>query len=174
MKELKTLQKNRPGGCPYVFLYRGKPVRDFRNSWDKACLEAGLWKMDKDEKGKEIKVPPKIFHDFRRTAVRNMLRSGIREKVAMMISGHKTRSVCDRYHIVSDEDLKEAARKQQAYHENKNERLDVPEQGRGEVIPFPLKRVKRRSIKLPMSQSYHIRSKTRGTFISQKTRNLLK
>ena len=83
-----------------------------------------------------MKVTTKIFHDFRRTAVRNMLRSGIREKVAMMISGHKTRSVFDRYHIVSDEDLKEAAQKLQTYHGKINEKTGSSEHGRGEVIPF--------------------------------------
>ena len=111
MKELKALQKDRPSGCAYVFHHNGEPIRDFRGSWDAACIQAGLWRMDKGEEGNEIKVPTKIFHDFRRTAVRNMIRSGIPERVAMMISGHKTRSVFDRYHIVSDKDLKEAAQK---------------------------------------------------------------
>ncbi len=136
MEELNSLQKDRPPGCPHVFHQDGKPIRDFRGPWGEACLKAGLWKTEKNEEGKEVKIPTKIFHDFRRTAVRNMLRSGIREKVAMMISGHKTRSVFDRYHIVSDEDLKEAAQKQQAYHESKNEKARGVERGRGEVIPF--------------------------------------
>jgi integrase len=92
----------------------------------------------KCKKGKErvVKVPTKIFHDFRRTAIRDMVRSGVSEKVAMSISGHKTRNVFDRYKIVSNQDLKEAAKKKQAYHEKNNAAVESLHESREEIIPF--------------------------------------
>lgn len=92
--------------CPWVFFHDGGlQWRDFRESWKTACKAAGLWQGD-DKTGK----PTKLFHDLRRSGVRNLVRAGVPEKVAMTISGHKTRAVFERYNVVDETDLKRAAR----------------------------------------------------------------
>jgi integrase len=87
--------------CPYVFQRRGRPIKSYRKAWVTACTAAGC--------------PGRIPHDFRRTAVRNLVRGGVSETIAMRMTGHKTRSVFDRYDIVSEEDLADGARKLGAY-----------------------------------------------------------
>lgn len=79
---------------PLIFHRDGKAVREFKKSWATACKRAGL--------------PGILFHDLRRSAIRNMVRAGVDTAVAMRISGHRTRNVFDRYNITSQADLRAA------------------------------------------------------------------
>lgn len=74
-----------------------RPVKDFRGVWAKATKAAS--------------VPGLLFHDLRRTAARNLRRAGIAEGVIMKIGGWRTRSVFERYAIVSQSDIADALRK---------------------------------------------------------------
>lgn len=118
-----------------IFHRQGQPVGDFRKAWATACVMAGLGKFvcrncggDVDAAYKcascarewtreELRYVGRIFHDFRRTAVPDMVRAGVPETVAMSISGHKTRSMFDRYNIHDERDQREALRATQAYRE---------------------------------------------------------
>jgi integrase len=79
----------------WVFHRRGEPIVDFRDAWAEACSAA--------------KVPGLLFHDLRRSAVRNMMRSGkVDQAVAMKISGHKTDAIFRRYRVVDESDIEQA------------------------------------------------------------------
>jgi integrase len=92
----------------YVFCYTtgqkiGQRITEsgFNKAWRKARVATGC--------------PGRIPHDFRRTAVRNLVRAGVPERVAMQLTGHKTRAVFERYNIVSSGDLRDAARRLDTY-----------------------------------------------------------
>lgn len=87
--------------CELVFHWNGRPISAHLPGWIDACKEAGHAGL--------------LFHDLRRSAVRNMERAGFSRKVAMSISGHKTESIYRRYDIVDESDLKAAAEKMEAY-----------------------------------------------------------
>lgn len=75
----------------------GRQLGQFHKQWTAACRAAG--------------VPGRVPHDLRRTAVRNLIRAGVNEKVAMALAGFKTRNVFDRYNIISEADLAEGVAK---------------------------------------------------------------
>ncbi|MGH8012726.1 MAG: tyrosine-type recombinase/integrase [Candidatus Binataceae bacterium] len=87
--------------CPFVFHIAGQPIGDFRKAWRNAIKAAGFGKL--------------LIHDLRRSAVRNMVRAGISENVAMQVSGHKTRSVFSRYDITSTADIERGLDRLDAY-----------------------------------------------------------
>ncbi len=85
------------GLAGHVFHRGGRPIRTFRGAWGAACEAAG--------------VPGTLFHDLRRSAVRNFERAGVSQAVAMKLSGHKTPSIYRRYRIVDETDLRQALAK---------------------------------------------------------------
>ena len=92
----------------YVFCYvtrqkAGQRITEsgFNKAWRQARVAAGC--------------PDRIPHDFRRTAVRTLVRAGVPERVAMQLTGHKTRAVFERYNITSPNDLRQAAQRLDAY-----------------------------------------------------------
>jgi integrase len=90
--------------------HRGQvaPVGDFDKVWVIACEAVGLPAGTKTPGGR-------IFHDFRRSSARNLRRAGVPENVCMAVTGHKTRSIFDRYSIVDDTDIAEALTRVQAH-----------------------------------------------------------
>jgi integrase len=103
--------------CPWVFHRAGKPIRNFREAWEAACVEAGFFRVVPiPGRAEGRKKATKLFHDFRRTAVRNLERAGVPRSVAMKLTGHKTESVYRRYAIVSEADLAQGVKKLNALH----------------------------------------------------------
>jgi integrase len=96
--------------CPFIISWKGEGIREVKTAWNKARERAN--------------IPGLLVHDLRRTAVRNMVRAGIPEKQAMRISGHKSRSIFDRYDITDERDIQLAGQKLARYLAEKGETAD--------------------------------------------------
>lgn len=125
LKMQKEIQDARYPDCPWVFFRKGKRIKNFYKAWRKACIQVGLGRIEPREEG-QPKYVGLIPHDLRRSGVRNLVRAGVPERVAMAISGHKTRSVFDRYNIVNERDLKDAADRLEKYLSNKDNSYQAP------------------------------------------------
>jgi integrase len=117
---LKRRQRLKQPKDPRVFRRDGVPVRAWRSALRDACRKA--------------KVPHRLLHDCRRTAARNLIRAGVPERIAMLLTGHKTRAVFDRYNIVNEQELLTAGERLAAYVAKGQSRLS-PRMGRATSRP---------------------------------------
>jgi len=101
----------------HVFHRNGKPIKSYRHGWHAACQRASV---TKGLGGLSVVARPhlegRIVHDFRRTAVRNLVRAGVPETTAMKLTGHKTRAIFDRYDIQNEADLRAGVAKLATFH----------------------------------------------------------
>lgn len=107
----RALERERGTIVPHVFHRDGKPIRSIRGAWDAACERAGL--------------EGALFHDLRRTAVRNLERAGVPRSVAMKLTGHKTEAVYRRYAIADAAALAEGVEKLARLHQGEASRRKV-------------------------------------------------
>lgn len=137
-------RSRRQDGCEFVCFRLDRKghamkLRGFRKAGYGACIKTRLGRMEAvidEQTGKPVfekprglcpkpKPKPKmvyrgtVFHDLRRTGVRNLVRAGVPERIAMTIGGHRARSIFERYKIVSPNDVAEAGRKLAAFHGQK-------------------------------------------------------
>jgi integrase len=131
--EMLKIERQRNPSAEFVFVRDGERIGSFRKAWASACVRLGLaayvWKCkpckrvceNPSQKCESCGNPLRrsyrglIPHDLRRCGVRNLVRAGVPERVAMAISGHRQRQVFERYNIVSERDLKLAASKLESY-----------------------------------------------------------
>jgi integrase len=102
---------------PWVFHRDGRRIRDYYVVWHNACKRAATVTTGQLTRIVRPALLGRVPHDLRRTAVRNLVRAGVPEHIAMKLSGHKTRDVFDRYDIVSERDLTDGVGRLATFHE---------------------------------------------------------
>jgi integrase len=100
--DMRAFPEKQPCDSPYLFARGSEQIKDFRAAWKTARKTAGVSGL--------------LFHDLRRSAARNLRRAGVPESLAMKITGHRTRSMYERYNIVDEEDIREVGRKAGQFH----------------------------------------------------------
>jgi integrase len=147
---LERRAAERDPACSFVFAGRdGGQLGDFRKAWDRARKAAGVRGL--------------LFHDLRRSAARNAIRSGVPEQVVMELGGWRTRSMLCRYNVVSETDLANALERVSAYvsqrateapkirplhaepAQNPHNRTTTAANGGAEAVPTPRKKRWRRA-----------------------------
>src|SRR5215831_14198571 len=98
---MRRREADKVEGCPYIFHRRGERIYDFRKAWNTAITKAGC--------------AGRVFHALRRSVIRDMVRGGTNERIAMGISGHRTRSIFDRYNIADRKDMEQALARTEDY-----------------------------------------------------------
>lgn len=92
-----------------VFHRGGEAVLEFRKAWATACKKAGC--------------PGTLVHDFRRSAARQLIRSGVTKDVAKQVGGWKTDSMFSRYNVTAEEDLRDAMEKVTKYNQAESQKV---------------------------------------------------
>ncbi len=113
----RALERSTGRIIPRVFHRDGEPIRYFRRAWLSAIDRAAHQERGDVRQVVRPELIGRIPHDLRRTAVRNLVRAGVPERVAMQLTGHKTRSVFDRYNIVNEPDLRDGVARLAGLHE---------------------------------------------------------
>jgi integrase len=109
-KEARRVKTDLGVSLPALVFHRsGEPILEFRKSWATACKKAGC--------------EGRLFHDFRRSAARNLIRSGVAKDVAKQLGGWKTDSMFSRYNVTAEEDLRDAMQKVTQYNEAESRKV---------------------------------------------------
>jgi integrase len=123
------------GSSEFVFHRNGEQITQamYQRPWIRACLKAGQGRMVCQKCGEEsthwyhcgktTKYNGKLLHDFRRTAARDLIRSGTPQSVAMAVRGHKTNSMFTRYNITDTGDIRKALQSMRAYRNEREQKV---------------------------------------------------